>query len=155
MQRVLIIWTGFDKFKKGNRTNFRSGDEAKKHADPTKKPFKNKSLQAQPSLAGEAALPRNLIQPRLDTGKARRSRDRRHHSITAAAASSPSAGTRDPAPAGRLLRPAQRSHRSASKHSFSLRRYLRFTSPLNTCQAPSVRTWITCSNLDANHSRLQ
>jgi len=65
--------------------------------------------------------------------------------INSVAASIPSAGTRHPTPAGCLLRPAPPPHRSASIHSFSLHRYLRFTSALNTCWPPSVRRRITFS----------
>ncbi|WP_325095502.1 hypothetical protein, partial [Burkholderia contaminans] len=43
------------------------------------KPIKNKYLKESPSLAGRPARPRNLIAHRLDTGKARSSRDRRRH----------------------------------------------------------------------------
>lgn len=46
------------------------------------------------------------------------------------------------------------THRSASIHTFSLRRYLRFPTRLNTRRASSVSSPITFSNMDANHSRL-
>ena len=44
MQRVLIIWTGFDKFKKGNRTNFLERHGSGKTLENNKKPFINKTL---------------------------------------------------------------------------------------------------------------
>ncbi|CAM2166048.1 hypothetical protein BO443_140173 [Burkholderia orbicola] len=68
MQRVLIIWTGFDKFKKGNQRNFRGGDAAGKTHENSKKPFQNNTLSSAATPADGPVRPAPLIQPRLDTG---------------------------------------------------------------------------------------
>ncbi|CAI8697287.1 conserved hypothetical protein [Burkholderia sp. IT-111MI5] len=68
MQRVLIIWTGFDKFKKGNRTNFSNGAAAGKTLENNKKPFRNKTMTNVSGPTGGPEGPVNPIQPRLDTG---------------------------------------------------------------------------------------
>ncbi|KHK52165.1 hypothetical protein PI86_14845 [Burkholderia sp. A9] len=68
MQRVLIIWTGFDKFKKGNPTNFRGGKAPGKPHETRENPFKNKILSNPHRHDRRARGALKIIQPRFDTG---------------------------------------------------------------------------------------